>query len=196
MPLPWFCNSRWHHKVQMPSWILSGWQRDSDVSPWRTPADGFTPTPLSRWALVTAVTRRESVFWCEIRKCVIAVCPQCNAPRTRCAMTHRVSSWAPVGRRATRTCRCAPGASPWRKDTMWPLPLKASTRRESLTCWRFSMVKLKKNGVHVSTLLIYLGLIRCIRWCQTSSELFPISLRSDSQQPHSGNPKRWPSHAL
>lgn len=71
MPLPWFCISRWHHQVQMPSWILSGWQRDSNMSSWRTPADGFTPTGLSRWVLVTAVTRCEPVFWCEICKSII-----------------------------------------------------------------------------------------------------------------------------
>lgn len=151
MPLPWFCNSRWHYQVQMPSRILSGWQRDSNMSPWRTPADGFTHARLSRWALVTAATACESAFRresCRQRNHAATVCPQCNAPRTRCAMTHRVSSWAPVGPRATRTCRCARGALPWRKDTTWPSRLKASTRRENLTCWRFSMVKLKTRQEH------------------------------------------------
>lgn len=52
----------------MSSRILSGWQWDSNMSPWRAPADGFTPTRVSRWAVVAAATCCESVFWCATCK--------------------------------------------------------------------------------------------------------------------------------
>lgn len=210
MLLPWFCISRWYHQVQMPSWILSGWQRGSNLSPWRTPADGFTPTRLSRSALVTAVTRCESVFWCEICKSIITPhrlsTVQCPAHEVRYDSSGVILSpgW--------------PESYPNLQMCSWSVTVEKGynvtiTFENFHTEREFDVLEIFDGKNHTSSMtgmqdaqmpktpgacvfITDLFVTGFIRWCQTSFELFPISLRSNSQQPHFGNPERWPAHAL
>lgn len=212
MPLPWFRNSRWHHQVQMPSWIFSGWQRDSYMSPWRTPADGFTPTCLSRWAPVT-VTGCESVFWCEIPKCIITLhrlsTVQCPAHEVRYDSSGvilspgwpesypnlQMCSWSITVEKGYNVTITFESFHTEREfDVLEIFDGKSETTSIAREMFKWFLLKTQGACVFITDLFVNdqaNKMVSNLIWT-----LFNLPLRSNSQQPHFGNPERWPAHAL
>lgn len=62
----WCCfllsTARWHHQVQMPSWILIGWQWDSNLSSRRETSDGRSTSNMPRCVYVNKIATLKQCF--------------------------------------------------------------------------------------------------------------------------------------
>lgn len=110
----------------------------------------------------------------------VSVCSQSSVPLTTCATTRRGWSSVLAGRRATPTCRCAPGASRWRRATTSPSAWRASTPRGNSTCWRFLMVTKGKKQQHTHTICQKRSLHSL---CFCFSSLVPVSSGPTANSP-------------